>query len=231
MKIMLDAGHGYETPGKRSPDGLREFEFNNAVVEFSRKLLSDYQDVEVMLAHDPTGKIDISLDKRVEFANRGGADVYVSIHANAFGSDWNDANGIETYVHTSKPEEALELAQKVQNGLVAATGRKNRGVKTSEFYVLNKTKMTAILVECGFMTNKEEASLLKSNQYRLKCAEAIVKSLVQQYKLKPKAKPVKPSESHLIYLKTGTSANREKMEQIAQDIRDKHKIIVHVVEE
>lgn len=58
------------------------------------------------------------------------------------------------------------------------------GVKATNFQVLRETKMTAILEECGFMTNKEEAKLLKSDSYRKKGAQAIVKDLINQYKRK-----------------------------------------------
>jgi N-acetylmuramoyl-L-alanine amidase len=230
MKILLDAGHGANTPGKRSPDGIQEFEFNSAVAALTKDILKDYE-CTVEYAHDPTGKVDVPLEKRVDFANRAGFEVYVSIHANAFGNDWNEANGIETYVHTNKPKSALELAQKIQDNLIKATGRKNRGVKTAEFYVLNKTKMDAILIECGFMTNKEEASLLKSSQYRLKCAESIVKGVVEHYKLKPKVKPVKPVAKKTIYLKTGSFPDKESAEKMAADIRKSYGIIVHVMVE
>jgi N-acetylmuramoyl-L-alanine amidase len=59
-------------------------------------------------------------------------------------------------------------------------------VKTANFHVLRETKMPAILVECGFMTNREECELLKSDAYRRKCAEAIVAGIVETYGLKPK---------------------------------------------
>lgn len=189
MKIMIDAGHGLYTSGKRCPDGsMKEFEFNSAVASYTKSLLSSYENVDVSFAHDPSGKVDVSLTDRVEKANNQKVDAYVSIHANAYGSGFNAANGIETYIYTSKPKEAYTLATKVQSQLLAHTGRSNRGVKTAGFYVLKHTHMTAILVECGFMTNKEEASLLKSDSYRKKCAEGIVKGLEEQYNLKKKTR-------------------------------------------
>ena len=79
---MLDAGHGYNTPGKRTIDGtMREWEFNHVVADKVKAILSNYQDLEVLFAHDPTGKIDISLDKRTTYANQAGVDCYVSLKA------------------------------------------------------------------------------------------------------------------------------------------------------
>jgi N-acetylmuramoyl-L-alanine amidase len=199
MKIMLDAGHGYNTPGKRSPDGMREYEFNRVVANYAKKFLEEYEGVTVYFSHSDTK--DISLQERTDKANRLNVDCFVSIHANAYGTGWNDARGIETFVYKTKPKEATQLAEKVQRQLVIATGLVNRGVKTANFHVLRTTTMPAILIECGFMTNKEEVKLLRSDLYRKTCAEAIVKGIQEHYKLKKKPTktpkeetPVKPEE-------------------------------------
>ncbi|MGG0719955.1 N-acetylmuramoyl-L-alanine amidase [Robertmurraya massiliosenegalensis] len=181
MKIMLDAGHGYNTPGKRSPDGMREYEFNRVVAKETKAILETYKDVTVYFSHSDTK--DVSLQERTDKANRLAVDCFVSIHANAYGTGWNDVSGIETYVYTSKPKVATELASKVQKNLVVATGLRDRGVKTANFHVLRATKMTAILVECGFMTNQADLKLLLSSVYRKTCAEAIVKGLREQFGL------------------------------------------------
>ncbi|OLN23996.1 N-acetylmuramoyl-L-alanine amidase [Domibacillus antri] len=167
MKIAIDAGHGWHTPGKRSPDGMREYEFNRETALFLRKELTD----DVLFVHHDSR--DVPLSERVKQANAAGADLYVSIHANAFGEEWTSAHGIETYVYTSRPAKALKIAQSVQKELVSATGRRDRGVKAADFYVLRQTRMPAILVEAGFMTNREEAALLQSIEYRKTCARAI----------------------------------------------------------
>ncbi|MED3549752.1 N-acetylmuramoyl-L-alanine amidase [Cytobacillus praedii] len=182
MKIMLDAGHGYTTAGKRSPDGMREYEFNRGVANYAKVLLETYQHVTVYFAH--SDKQDIPLKVRTDEANRLKVDCYVSIHTNAFGSSWNDANGIETYVHPIRPKKTTELAQKIHKHLINSTGLKDRGVKEANFHVLRETTMSAVLVECGFMTNREEVKQLRSDSFRKTCAEAIVKGVVDQFRLK-----------------------------------------------
>ncbi|WP_436373595.1 N-acetylmuramoyl-L-alanine amidase [Cytobacillus sp. BC1816] len=183
MKIILDAGHGFSTSGKRSPNGMREYEFNRAVAELAKEMLESYQNTVVSFAHSDIR--DVPLAERTALANKQNADCYLSIHANAFGTGgWNSAGGIETYVYPSKPREALALAQKIQRNLISSTGLRDRGVKTADFQVLRETKMTAVLVECGFMTNKEEASLLRTPLYRKRCAQAIVKAIAEQYGLR-----------------------------------------------
>jgi N-acetylmuramoyl-L-alanine amidase len=186
MRIVIDAGHGPETAGKRSPDGsLREYQFNSAVARYvADTLLHGYEGVEILMTHDDSR--DVPLKERTDKANAWKADLFVSIHANAAGEGWSAAQGIETYVYTSRPPDAVALANAVQRHLIRATGRPDRGVKTANFHVLRETKMTAILVECGFMTNRQECELLKSDDYRRKCAAAIVAGIVETHGLKPK---------------------------------------------
>ena len=170
-KILLDAGHGPATPGKRSPDGkLLEFSFNSAVAEMIKQTLHS-EGVEVVLSHSPNR--DVPLAERTSLANKLNVDAFVSIHANAFGNGWNDAQGIETYIYPKASKQSEALAAVVHTSLISACRRKDRGVKTANFAVLRDTKMPAILVECGFMTNREEADLLLQNGYRKQCARAI----------------------------------------------------------
>lgn len=191
LKISIAAGHaGFGiTPGKRTPDdSMYEWDFNSAVVRYLIEDLANYENVATLRIDDPTGKRDIPLKERSNRANDWGANVHIDIHANAYGSNWNDACGIETYVWVRNNKEPKELANKVQANLISGTGRKNRGVKEADFQMLRETKMPAILVECGFMTNKEEATLLKSDNYRRIVAGAILNALVAQYGLKKKYK-------------------------------------------
>jgi N-acetylmuramoyl-L-alanine amidase/Mannosyl-glycoprotein endo-beta-N-acetylglucosaminidase/Copper amine oxidase N-terminal domain len=185
MKIAIDAGHGPDTPGKRTPDdSMREFQFNSVVARYVRDGLKQYEGVEVLFMHADDGSRDVPLKERTDKANTWKADVFVSIHANAFGNNWNEANGIETFVYTSRPAAAVKLAEAVQRAIIRATGRRDRGVKAGDLHVLRESNMTAILVECGFMTNREEAELLKSDEYRKACAAAIVQGISEVYGLK-----------------------------------------------
>lgn len=185
MKFMIDAGHGFNTPGKRSFNGMREYEFNRVVASYVKSLLETYQNVTVYFAH--SDERDVPLKERTDTANRLKVEAYISIHANASGTTWNEARGIETFVYTTRPNEAVELAQKVQKYLVTMTGERNRGIKTDNFHVLRETNMTAILSECGFMTNKEDEALLESDSYRRTCAEAITRGIAEQYHLVKKS--------------------------------------------
>lgn len=198
MKFVIDAGHYPETPGKRSPDStglLREFHFNLPVANKVIALLAEYENVETLTTHEISR--DVPLNERVhKVIDWGGADAFLSIHANAYGTGWNTAGGIETFVTTNRDSASINLAGSVQAELLKATGLRDRGVKEADFRVIwgashnwreyQKLVPARILVECGFMTNREEAKLLLSDAYRGKCAEAIVKGLVKTYELKQK---------------------------------------------
>ncbi|WP_419882209.1 N-acetylmuramoyl-L-alanine amidase [Peribacillus sp. B-H-3] len=181
MKIMIDAGHGFNTPGKQTPDGMKEYEFNRATALWLKKYLGLYKNVSVHFAH--SDEYDVPLQQRTAHANSIGAHLYVSLHANAYGNGWSEPNGVETYIHTSRPAAAASLASIIQERLAKAAGLRNRGVKTANFQVLRQTKCTALLIECGFMTNRHEAGLLRDDSYRKLCAKEISKSIADYYSL------------------------------------------------
>lgn len=166
-------GHGVTTGGKRSPDeSLREYEFNRDVA-YRLKALLEAQGVTCIMTVAKEDQTDPSLATRVQIANSAGnVDLFVSIHANAFGTDWNSANGWEVYTYKTggdaeKAAKAVEAATKA-----SSAGLKNRGCKTANFYVLKNTTMPAILIEHGFYTNKEECEKLKSSSFRDTLAQA-----------------------------------------------------------
>ncbi|WP_180968057.1 N-acetylmuramoyl-L-alanine amidase [Cytobacillus massiliigabonensis] len=180
LKIMLDAGHGPNTPGKRSPDGsLREFHFNSRVADVMRAELEKYEGVTVYFAHEQLR--DVPLKERTDRANKLGVDVYVSLHANAGGG-----TGIETFVHPKSSAKSREVAKAIQAALIKATGMVDRGVKTADFHVLRETDMPAVLIEHGFMDNAADLPKLKDDAFRVLCAKTNVKALTQVYGLKRK---------------------------------------------
>lgn len=184
MLIATDNGHGQETSGKRTPpfpDGsvMKENTFNRAVVGYLIAELERNGFDTVNVAPEMT---DTALSVRTTRANNARADIYISVHANAYGSGWNDANGIETLVYRVGDNGQTQLAKLVQAKLIAETGLKDRGVKErTDLAVLRDTKMPAILCECGFMTNLAEAKLLVSDDYRRKVAKAICQGVCAYY--------------------------------------------------
>lgn len=114
----------------------------------------------------------MTLADRCKISNNYGADAFVSIHLNAATN--KDATGIETWRYENVGAKTKSLAQNVQTELIAAVGAKDRGVKTTtSLYVLKHTTASAVLVECGFISNNAEAKLLFTDKYQEKLAAAV----------------------------------------------------------
>jgi N-acetylmuramoyl-L-alanine amidase len=188
VKIAIDAGHGFDTPGKRSPDGEREWSFNNKVAQYAIAKLQTYKDVEILRVDDPTGKTDVPLTKRTDLANKWNADVYASIHHNALNGKWGMHSGIETYT-SDNPNASLqskEIANIVHPRVVMAMGISDRGMKQANFHVLRESAMPAILTEGGFLDSKVDIIKLRDEGYLKAQGEAIADGLAAYFKLKPK---------------------------------------------
>lgn len=210
--IALDNGHGIATAGKRTPiftDGtvspltgknfMHEWEFNRRVVQLMKPMLesSGFRVLEV----SPTD-YDVPINERYKIANNAKADYFLSVHANAMTGVWNSANGVETLVKLGGSSESYRMGKIIHRHLVEATGLKdrcanlnNKLLERTDIGVLSWTQMPACLVECGFMDNIVEAKLLLSEDYRLKCAIALVKGVCESFGVKvvlPTTPPVKP---------------------------------------
>lgn len=192
--IALDDGHGLTdiegnfkpTPGKRTPrfeDGtiMYENEFNRRVVELLNIHLKRCEFGTLLVAPSDA---DTPLKERTELANVRNVDIYVCVHANALTGKWGSGGqGIETFIYRFGGE-AEKAARIIHSRLLQRTQLMDRGVKKANFFVLKKTIMPALLVECGFMDNRKEAELLRSEQYRIDCAEEIAKGICEYYNVK-----------------------------------------------
>ena len=240
MKIVIDAGHGYNTPGKRAPgDVMREYHFNRTVALQVMAEFRNYEgNHEIHFVHRDDR--DVPLAERVKNANNLKADLYVSIHANAHGDgkSFTSAKGIETFVYKKSLQQAVKLAEVVQRELVAIRGQVNRGVKEGNLQVLRETNMTAILIECGFMTNQEDLAHLMNEEYRVLVGNAIVRSIATVYGIKhkselqakvvapkPQAKPVEKSstatQGSVYRVQTGAFSSKENADKLAKELSDK----------
>lgn len=176
--VGIDNGHGKNTPGKRVPDdSMREWDFNYATAKHLNEELK-YNNFKTIMVSDTSE--DTPLKTRTNRVNNAKADIFVSIHANAYLGTWGDAHGIETFAYKSGTK-GDKLAKLVQEELIGATGLTNRGVKYNNLHITRESTMPAILCECGFMDNKNEAALLKTDAYRKKCAKAICKGICKYF--------------------------------------------------
>jgi N-acetylmuramoyl-L-alanine amidase len=173
-----------ETPGKRTPPipelggrVIRENEFNRAVVK--------YLDIELRrcgintLLVAPTDT-DTSLEERTNLANSNNADIYVSIHYNAYDETFGDYDpeGLQIHIY---PNTSRRLAECVLKYLKEGTPQKNRGIKEDNFHVLRETSMPAILTENGFMDNKREAMLMIDTNFQKEVACEHAKGICEYF--------------------------------------------------
>ena len=195
--IALDAGHGYNTSGKRcmkklDPNEAREWYLNDRIMDKVQTLLEGY-DCKVVRTDDTTGAKDISLSARVKTANNAKADVFISMHHNA-GINGGKGGGTKIFWYSNKTERELQ-AQKLYDAIVAKTGLiGNRSTKVSKkgYYVIKNTTMPAFLVENGFMDSAVDVPVILTEDHANKTADAVVAFLVEVFglKKKPEAKPV-----------------------------------------
>lgn len=177
MLICIDAGHAEKTAGKRSFDGtLREYEFNRYVAKRLKYHLERHG-IKTMYSCDLETATDTPLGTRCKVANNAKADILVSLHANAFGSTWNEANGWEAFYFKGS-SEGQKLADAIRKESIALLELKDRGIKTDSLYMTKHTNMTAVLIEHGFYTNKTECAKLKDTTFREKCAIADAKGIL-----------------------------------------------------
>lgn len=215
MKIVLDAGHGYNTPGKRTPDGMKEYEFNRVVAQYARQELLRYQNVEIQFTHSDDR--DVPLQERTNRANSWRANAFVSIHANAYGAGgWNTVHGIETYTPTVASPNSDLLANSVHKRLIQETGRRDRGIKSADFHVLRETNMASILCECGYMTYYQEAQLLRTESYRKTCARAIAEGIAEYFNLK--LKPTRPPAKEVYKVQVSAFKAKENADNLAKEL-------------
>ena len=186
-KVAIDAGHGSNTAGKRHPDDYREHYSNTYMAFYLEQILSKNGIQTLKVSWNDgivTDDADVALSTRQVQIKNWGADISISIHANASGDGktYNSANGIETFYHstTSYAKDSKELAQKVHNQLIKGTKQTNRGVKASALAMCNCVAMgtrASILVETAFMTNQTESNLLKSDDFCRECAREMAQGI------------------------------------------------------
>lgn len=183
-KFMLDAGHGINTAGKRTPDGIREWTLNNAVCNFIVEELSNYN-VEIKRADDVTGKTDVALATRVNRVNDFNPDLFASIHHNALAGKFGDHGGTETYVHSQGTKQDQAFADLVQSKLAKETGLRNRGVKKMSLAVLGvKSNIPAVLTEGGFMDSNTDHPIITVPSGQRAYARAVAQAAVSFLSLK-----------------------------------------------
>lgn len=184
--VVLDAGHGGQDGGKVSVDGYLEKDINFAIVQYLKSYL-EAADVRVVLTRTDgnglyqetdTNKKRADMNKRCSIIELADADIVVSIHQNSY----PDAavSGPQVFYYADS-EEGLSLAQCIQNRFDYILGEENRrSVKpNTEYYLLKNVSVPIVIVECGFLSNPDEAKKLESEAYQQNVAWTIQMGIME----------------------------------------------------
>ena len=182
--ILIDPGHGGNDKGTIASDNVTfEKDITLKIGTLVAQKLTKQNDVQVIVSRNEDKYV--SLDDRAKLANEQGVDILVSIHLNGQ-TGGNDAIGMETYYTKEKNDSSYELANHIQETTTSYIDVRDRGVKPERFQVLLQSKMPAVLVECGFLTNNEEVKKLKDESYQENLAEGISQGILTYLDTKSK---------------------------------------------
>jgi N-acetylmuramoyl-L-alanine amidase len=165
VTVVIDAGHGGHDRGGIPGQRVAEKVMTLDVAQRLRDVLqaSGYR---VVMTRD--SDVFVPLGTRVAIANSYRNAIFVCVHFNA--TNRSGASGIETYFYS---RDSLPLASAIHHFVVGGAPSSSRGVRRRGYYVLRKTSIPAVLVECGFLTNPTEAAYAQTASYRQKLAEEI----------------------------------------------------------
>jgi N-acetylmuramoyl-L-alanine amidase len=167
--IVIDPGHGGFDRGGVPYQRIGEKNLTLDVAQRLRRIL-EAADYRVVMTR--TSDEFVSLGQRVAIANSQRNATFISIHFNS--ARRSGANGIETYYYRA---DSASLAANIHRNVVAGAPSENRGIRRRAYFVLRRTRIPAVLVECGFLTNPTEGSYALTASYRQKLADEIARGL------------------------------------------------------
>lgn len=181
--VVIDSGHGGNDPGKIGINDAKEKEVNLQIAKKVKTLLEEKgikvvmtREDDSMLAKDTdTNKKVQDMKARVQLINDTAPDIAVSIHQNSYQDESVHGAQVFYYTHSEEGEKAAVIMQKA---LLSIDKDNHRQAKAdSTYYLLKRTEVPTIIVECGFLSNQEEADKLITEEYQQQIAEAIVQGI------------------------------------------------------
>jgi N-acetylmuramoyl-L-alanine amidase len=170
--VVVDAGHGGRDSGAYRRYGPPE---KTVTLDVATRLSRKLRESQLKVVMTRTDDVFVPLDTRVDIENGTPNSVFVSIHFNDSGR--RGVKGFETYYRSPY---AAELAQNIQNRLCSIKGAVNRGVHTADYRVVRKAVYPAVLVECGYLSNRSEGHEARNGDYRELLADKIAQAIVEQ---------------------------------------------------
>jgi N-acetylmuramoyl-L-alanine amidase len=169
--VVVDAGHGGKDTGAYRRYGGAE---KIVTLDVAKRLERKLQESELKTVMTRNSDVFIPLDERVRVENSQKNAIFVSIHFND--SRRRGIHGFETYYHAPN---AAELARRIQEKLMNIPHSADRGVHTANFRVLRLATYPAVLVECGFLSNRAEGGEARDAEYRELLADKIAEAIVE----------------------------------------------------
>lgn len=190
--IVLDAGHGLPDGGAVASDGTYESDINLEIVKKLQKLLESSSCTVILTRSDENGiyKLDANtihekkvsdMKNRIEIGNNSNADIFVSVHLNKISQ--SKYSGWQTF-YKDNDQKGLKLANSIQENLNYSIQKENKRTpkEISNIYLSKHLEIPFCLVECGFLSNKSELSLLKTKNYQEILAWGIYTGIMDYFK-------------------------------------------------
>lgn len=174
--VVIDPGHGGSDAGAIGPSGVKEKDIT-LLISRELKSLLEKDGIKVILTrtkdrdvYGPFALDEQELQARVDIANQAGADLFVSIHMDAY--DDKNIGGTTTY-YFGQTAGNNPLALAVENSLNSQLHLNDRGTRNGDLYVLKNTNMPAVLTEVAYLSNPLEEKLVQVPAFRKKAAAGI----------------------------------------------------------
>lgn len=177
--IVLDAGHGGNDPGKVGVNDVLEKDINLQIAQKVRESLEE-QGIQVVMTREDDSAEDSKLEdmkKRVALINEVKPEIVVSIHQNSYSEENVKGAQVFYYTHSENSKVAAEIMQEELKNIDSENTREAKGNDT--FYMLKKTEVPTIIVECGFLSNEMEAEKLVTEAYQNELVNAICMGILR----------------------------------------------------
>lgn len=184
--VVIDAGHGGIDPGKIGVNGVQEKEINLKIAYMVKEFL-EASDIKVVMTREDDGglyeesssnkKVE-DMKRRIQLIDKTAPALTVSIHQNSYGEEY--VHGAQVFYYNGSVQ-GESLADLIQKQIVKTVDPDNtRQIKANDsYYLLKKTEIPIVIVECGFLSNYEEAEKLSDPAYQEKVAWAIHLGILQ----------------------------------------------------
>lgn len=231
MLIGIDPGHGGYDPGAIGRIyGTKEKDITLAIstalsAKLKSKGITTYMTRSADVAVSDVRTEKAELNTRTTLLNNMKCDVAVSVHVNS--SPNSKPNYLTTCIQATGGE-AEKLAEKVQGQVVRVTGWKDNGVKVQNLAITRQTKMPAILVECGFISNAAQEEQLRQDGVRIKIANAIANGIMEY--LAKEAGPVTTDEALKVLKDKGVITDVTYWAQVVNCVKYMDALVVNVAE-